>query len=128
MDGITRTNMVVGIRTALHKSECKGKPMYLPCLSHHLQSAEICLFSPQTYHTLYGRHSTVFGDRVMMMIDHLSINIPINGEAGKVPMIHNTSCSATEVKEIGPLIRSALLHYERKVDMMGSSVSRNFVS
>ena len=66
----------------------------------------------------------MFGDRVVMMIDHLSINTPINAEAGNVPMIYNTSCSATEVKEIGPLIRSTLPHYERKVDMMGSSVSK----
>ena len=102
--------------------------MYLLCLSYHFPSAEIRLFSPQTYHTLYGGHNTVFGDRVVMIIDHLSINIPINSEAGNVPMIHNTSCSATEVKKIGPLIRSALPHYTRKVAMMGSSVSSNFLS
>ena len=90
--------MVVGIGTTLHKFECEGKPMYLPCLFYHLPSAETHVFSLQTYHTLYDGHSTVFGDRVVMIIDHLSINIPINGEAGKVPMIHNTSCSATEVK------------------------------
>ena len=45
-----------------------------------------------------------------------------------MPMIHNTSCGATEVKKIGPLIRSALPHYTRKVAMMGSSVSSNFAS
>ena len=70
----------------------------------------------------------MFGDRVVMMIDQLSINIPINAEAGNVPMIHNTSCSATEVKEIGTLIRPALPHYKRKVDMTGSSVLSNFAS
>ena len=120
--------MVVGIGTTLHKFECEEKPMYLSCLSYHLLSAAICLFSPQTYHTLYGGHSTVFGDRVVMMIDNLSINIPINGEAGNVPMIHSTSCSAAEVKESGPLVRSALPHYERKVDMIGSSVLSDFES
>ena len=73
----------------------------------------------------------MFGDRVMMMvmmIDHLSINIPMNGEAGNMSMIHNMSCSAAEVKESGPLDMSALPPYERKVDMMGSSVSSNFAS
>ena len=100
--------MVVGIRTILHKFECQGKPMYLPCLSYHLPSAEMCLFSPQTYHTLYGGHSPLFGDRVVMIIDHLSINIQINGEAENVPMIHDTSYSTAEVKEIGPLVRSAV--------------------
>ena len=120
--------MVVGIGTTLHKVECGGKPMYLPCLSYHLPSVEIRLFSPQTYHTLYEGHSTVFGNRVVMMIDHLSIDIQINAEAGNAPMLHDTLCSASEVKEIGPLIRSALPHYERKVDMMDSSVSSNFAS
>ena len=62
----------------------------------------------------------MFGDRVQMMIDNLSITIPINGGAGNVPMIYNSCCSAAEMKEIGPLVRSALPHYERKVDMMGS--------
>ena len=59
-----RTNMVVGVGTTLHKFIVDGDPVYLPCLSYHLPTAEIRRFSPQTYHTLYGGHSTVFGDRV----------------------------------------------------------------
>ena len=61
-----------------------------------------------------------------MMIDNLTIAIPISSDARNVPMAHNSSCNASEAKNIGPLVRSALPHYERKVDMMGSSVSRNF--
>ena len=110
VNDIERTNIVVGIRTTLHRFECEGKLMYLPCLSYHFSSAEIHVFSLQTYHMLYGGHSTMFGDRVVMMIDHLSINIIIDREPGNVPMIHNMSCSSTEVKETGPLIGSALPH------------------
>ena len=101
--------------------------MCLPYLSYHLTSAEICLFSPQTYHTLYGGHNTGFGDWVVMMIDNSSIKIPTNGEAGNVPMIYESSYSAAEVKKIGPLNRSALHHYEKKVDMIGNYVS-NIIS
>ena len=125
---ITRSNMVIGIGATLHKFECQGKLIYLSCLFYHLPSAEIFLFSPQTYHTLYGGHSIVFDDWVVMMINHLSIEIPINGEAGNVPMIYNSSCSAAEVKKSGILIRPALPPHERKVAMMGSSVSNNFTN
>ena len=58
-----------------------------------------------------------------MMIDHLSITVSINGEAGNVPMIYNSSFSAAEVKETGPLVRSALPHYEKKVDMIHLKLS-----
>ncbi len=56
---IARTNTVIGIGTTLHKFKIDGNDIFLPCLSYHLPSAEIRLFSPQTYHTLYGGHSTV---------------------------------------------------------------------
>jgi hypothetical protein len=68
----------------------------------------------------------VFGDRAVKMIDHLLIAILINSQAGNVPMIYNLACSATKMKEIGPLVRSALPHCERKVGTMGSYVSNNF--
>ena len=69
----------------------------------------------------------MFGDRVVMMIERLSIKIPINGEAGNVPMIYDSSCSAAEVKKTGPLVRSALLYYERKIGVIGSSISNSVV-
>ena len=53
VNDIARTNMVVGIGTTLHKFNVDDDPVYLPCLAYHLPSAEIRLFSPQTYHTLY---------------------------------------------------------------------------
>ena len=62
------------------------------------------------------------------MMDQLSITILINGETGNVPMVYNSACSAVEIAKIDPLIRSVLPHYERKVDMLGSSVSNNFSS
>ena len=41
---ISCTNMVIVMGTTLHKFEANGKPIWLPCLSYHLPSAEIRLF------------------------------------------------------------------------------------
>ena len=128
VNDIARTNMVIGIGTTLNKFWIDGEAVYLPCLSYHLPSAEIRLFSPQTYHTLYGGHSAVFGDKVVKLIDNLKIEIAINGDAGNVPMIYKSACTAEEIKNIGPHIRSALPHYERKIDFFGSWSSNNFAN
>ena len=60
VNNIARTNTIVGIGTTLHKFKINGEDIYLPCLSNHLPSVDVRLFSPQTYHTLYGGHSAVF--------------------------------------------------------------------
>ena len=54
VNDIARTNMVIGIGTTLHKLWVNGEVIYLPCLSCHLPSAEVRLFSPQAYHKLCG--------------------------------------------------------------------------
>ena len=84
---ILMTNTMIVIGTALHKFECQVKPMYLPCLSYHLSYTDIYVSSSPTYAILYGEHSTMFGDRVVTMIDHLPIIITTTGEAENVPMI-----------------------------------------
>jgi hypothetical protein len=96
-----------------------GNDIFIPCLSYHLPSAEIRLFSPQTYHNLYGGHSAVFGQRVEMFIDHLRIGIGIDPSASNVPMVYNCSVSAQEMKDHAPFIRSALPKYEMKMDFLG---------
>lgn len=126
VNDIARSNTVVGIGTTLHKFQVDGKDFFLPCLSYHLPSAEIRLFSPQTYHTLYGGHSTVLGDRVVMFIDHFRIDIPIDRHASNVPMVYNCNVSLQEMKDHGPYIRSALPQYERKVDCLGHWSEENF--
>ena len=82
VNNITRTNMIIGIGSTLNKFWIDGEAVYLPCLSYHLPSTEIYSFSPQTYHTLYGGHSAVFGNKVVKLIDSLKIEIAINGDAG----------------------------------------------
>jgi hypothetical protein len=101
---IARENTVIGVGTTLHKFKIDGNDVFLPCLSYHLPTAEVRLFSPQTYHTLYGGHSTVGGDQVQMFIDHLKINVGIDRESTNVPMVKDCSVSAAEMKLHGPHI------------------------
>jgi hypothetical protein len=117
---------VIGVGTTLHKFKIDGNDVFLPCLSYHLPTAEVRLFSPQTYHMLYGGHSTVGGDQVQMFIDHLRINVDIDRESSNVPMVKDCAVSAEEMKLHGPHIRSALPQYERKVDFLGGWSSEHY--
>ncbi len=74
---ISKTNMVIGIGTTLQKFMVNDEPIWLPCLSYHLTSVKFCLFSPETYHTLYGDHSVVMGDNIYMFVGNhwISANI-----------------------------------------------------
>ena len=49
---VTKVNMVIGIGTTLHKfvdAAGNGNNIYLPCVSYHLPSTDVRLFSPQVY-------------------------------------------------------------------------------
>ena len=128
VNDIARTNMVIGLGTTLHRFELDGETFFLPCLSYHLPSAEIRLFSPQTYHTIYGGHSSVNGNRVEKYIDRHKLTIPIDRQVSNVPMVYNCGVTAQEMKNHGPFIRSALPAYEKMVDCMGSCNEANFTS
>jgi hypothetical protein len=103
-----------------------GEDFFMPCLSYHLPTAEIRLFSPQTYHTLYGGHITVMGDRVEMYVDQFQVGIHIDRQSSNAPMVYNCNVSAKEMRDHGPYIRSALPQYERKVDCLGGWSEDNF--
>ena len=48
---VTKTNYVVGIGTVFFRFQNdKGQDVFLPCVAYHLPTADIRLFSPQTYH------------------------------------------------------------------------------
>jgi hypothetical protein len=60
---VMKVNKVIGIGTTLHKFvDVAGNNVYLPCVSYHLPSTDIRLFSPQVYHQTYGGHSVVDGN------------------------------------------------------------------
>ena len=126
INDIARTNTVIGIGTTLHKFKVDGEDIFMACLSYHLPSADVRLFSPQTFHTLYGGHSTVSGDKVEMFIESLRVGVGINREMSNVPMVFDCWVSPEEMREHGPKIRSALPQYERKVDFLGGWSSTLF--
>ena len=104
VNDIARTNTVIGIGTTLHKFKVDGEDIFMACLSYHLPSADVRLFSPQTHHTLYGGHSTVFGDKVEMFIESLHVGVGINRETSNVPMVFDCWVSPEEMREHGPKI------------------------
>ena len=116
---IVCTNMVVGMGTTLHKFQVDGEPIWLPCLSCHLLPTEIHLFSPQTYHMLYGGRSVVQGGRVEMFVGEHRISISIDQEGGNEPTIFNTTVSWKEISKIGPCVCSALPCAEQRTDFLG---------
>ena len=79
---ISKVNKVIGIGTTLHKFvDNNGNNVYLPCVSYHLSTTDVRLFSPQIYHQLHGGHSVVCGDAVEMMFGRYggsTVTIPID--------------------------------------------------
>ena len=71
----------------------------MACLSYHLPLADVRLFSPQTFHTLYGGHSTVFGDTVEMLIESLHVGVGINREMSNVPIVFGYWVLPEEMRE-----------------------------
>lgn len=48
---VTKTNIINGIDTDLHKAvNIKGNDIFIPCISYHLTQTDTCLFLPHTYH------------------------------------------------------------------------------
>ena len=71
----------------------------MACLSYHLPLADVRLLSPKTFHTLYGGHSTVFGDKVEMFIESLRVGVGINRETSNVSMVFDCWVSPEEMRE-----------------------------
>ena len=113
---IKSMNRVIGVGTVMHRFVASnGDELFLPAIAYHLETAEIRLFSPQSYHQRWGGHSTLDGEFVVM---HLAkqvdaplrhdIKIPIEVKGSNLPMIYNVACSDKQREEIGPHFRSAL--------------------
>ena len=78
---VTKFNKVIGIGTTLHKfRNDKGKSVFLSCVSYHLPTTDVRLFSPQTYHQMHGGYSRINGDCVEMNMKNNKIVIPIRRE------------------------------------------------
>ena len=74
----TKINQVIGIGTTLHKfKNDQEQDIFLTCVSYRLTQTDVWLFSPQTYHQIYGGHSSLNGDAVDMNCKGNRVVIPI---------------------------------------------------
>ena len=72
---ITKVNQVIGIVTTTHKYvDVNGTTCYLPCVSYHIPSINVQIYSLQTYHQMHGGYSTVYGHHVMIHLKDHNIN------------------------------------------------------
>jgi hypothetical protein len=111
---VTKVNKVIGIGTTLHKFvDDAGNDVYLPCVSYHLPTTDVRLFSPQVYHQIYGGHSIVNGDEVVMNVrcdgKPKTIPIPIDRGNTNLPVVHNSFVSSKMKKKLAHNFRSALI-------------------
>jgi hypothetical protein len=108
---ITKVNKVVGIGRTLHKFlDTSGNDVYLPCVSYHLPSTDVRLYSPQIYHQLHGVHSVVNGDEVAMRFckEGAAISIPIDRNSTNLPILNNSFVSKNIKRKHTSKFRSAL--------------------
>ncbi len=102
---------MVGIGTTLHKFvDNNGNHVYLICVSYHLPSTDVRLFSPQIYHQLHGGHSVVNGDVVVMKFrkEGALISIHINRNTTNLPVVHISFMSKKVKREHASKFWSAL--------------------
>ena len=118
---VTKVNQVVGMGTAIFKfKDSDGKTIFLPCIAYHLPSADIRLFSPQTYHQMHGGHSIVDADHVEMILKKKRIMIPIDHKCTNLPMVFNPSVSKKEREHIKFNYKTRLaLSGIRELDALG---------
>ena len=88
---VTNINHVIGIGTTLYKfKNCKGKEVFLPCVSYSLPTTDVWLFSPQKYHQIHGGKSYLCGDCVEMNLKDNIIVIPILRELANLSIVYNS--------------------------------------
>ena len=109
---VTKINHMIVIGTTLHNfKNDKGKYVLLPCVSYHLPTTYLRLFSPQTYHQIHGGNSYLCNDCVEINLKDNTIVIPIRCELANLPIVYNTFVSTKEKMDVGPHIRSAMSYY-----------------
>ncbi|KAL7463903.1 hypothetical protein ACHAXS_004256 [Conticribra weissflogii] len=111
---VTKVNKVIGVVTALFKfkNDC-NEDIFLPCIAYHLESADIQLFSPQTYHQMHGGWSKLDANNVTMFLrGKQHVTIPFEKGGSNLAMIYDVSVSDEEKKQIG-------FHYQMRLALLG---------
>ena len=84
----TKVNGVVGIGITIHTFvDVNGTTCYLLCVSYHIASTCVLLFSPQTYHQIYVGYYTFYSHHIMMHLNDHNIKIPINSKHANLTVI-----------------------------------------
>ena len=108
---VTKINHMIGIGTMFHNfKNDKGKDVFIPCVSYHLPTTHVRLFSPRTYHQMHGCNSYLCGDCLEMNMKDNRIFIPIHCELVNLPIVYNSFVSAKYKKEVGQHIRSEMVY------------------
>ena len=88
---VTKINKVIGIGTTLHKfRNDKRKIVFLQCVSYHLPTIYVRLFSPQTYHQMHGSYSSINGDCVEMNLKNNKTVILIRREQANLQIVFDS--------------------------------------
>lgn len=110
---ISKMNYVTGIGTVLMKLPAtNGDTVVVPGISYLLPSAEIRLFSPQTYHQRYGGSSTVTAKEALLHLPQQTdipirhdVSFPITPETSNVPILPDVFFA--DAVKFGPEFRIA---------------------
>ena len=85
---VTKINNVIGIGTTLHKfKNDEGKDVFLPCVSYHLPTIDVRLFSSQIDDRMRGGKSYLCGDFVEMNLKDNRGVIPNHRELANLPNV-----------------------------------------
>lgn len=116
---VSKVNKVVGFGTVLTRfRDVNGDDVFLPCLAYHLPTADIRLFSPQTYHRRFGGYSKVDADGVTMFLTDHTIHLPLD-IGTNLPMIFDCCVSDKMKTLIGPHVHSNLAFSDDNLDCFG---------
>ena len=91
--------------------DTKGRTIFVPCISYHLPTTDICLFSPQAHHQIWKpseSHLTDDGSLLRFVDRGTTIEIPIDRAAGNLPLLYNCSTTAGEKRRHGPSVLESL--------------------
>ena len=103
---VTKVNTVIRIGTKIHNFvDSNEKYVFLPCISYHLPTKDVRLFSPQIHHQLHCVQYIIKGPKYKMVLKNHNIVIPINRQEANLPIIYNSYVNSAQKKRYGPLLR-----------------------